>query len=46
MSPYLAYFLGIITFLVPFLIFYILSLNFTAVGSAWNVTFCDATFNP
>lgn len=44
LSPYLAYFLGIITILIPILIFYVLSLNFNSVNSAWQSFFCNSTF--
>jgi hypothetical protein len=44
MSPYLAYVLGIITILIPLLIFYVLSLNFTTVSDAWQTSFCDTSF--
>lgn len=40
LSPYLAYFLGILTILIPLLIFFVLSLNFDGVNSAWNNFFC------
>lgn len=41
MSPYLAYFLGIITILVPLLMFYVFSLNFTAIDDSWQKVFCN-----
>lgn len=40
MSPYVAYFLGIITILIPLIIFYVLSLNFNSVSDAWDRAFC------
>lgn len=40
MSPYLAYFLGIITIMIPLLVFFVLSLNFNAINDAWDSVFC------
>lgn len=40
MSPIVAYLLGIVTILVPFLIFYALSLNYTGVNQTWDDLFC------
>jgi len=42
LSPYLAYFLGIITILVPLIVFFVLSFNFNSVNDAWQSTFCNA----
>lgn len=41
LSPYLAYFLGIVTILIPLLIFFVLSFNFNAVNDVWQGVFCD-----
>lgn len=41
MTPYIAYLLGVITILIPIMIFFILSLNFNAVSNAWDNVFCS-----
>jgi hypothetical protein len=41
LSPYLAYLLGLITVLLPLLLFYILSLTFTEVQRSWSSLFCS-----
>jgi hypothetical protein len=40
-DAYLAYFLGILTLLVPLLIMYVLNLNFVGVNNAWQGLFCN-----
>ena len=41
MSPYVAFILGILVVLVPFIIFYVLSMNFTSVSNAYQDIFCN-----
>ena len=40
-SPYLSYFLGILTILIPFLILYIISFNFDITQNVWSFLFCN-----
>ena len=40
MSPYLAYALGILTFFIPLIVFYVLALTFNAANSSWNGFWC------
>jgi hypothetical protein len=41
MSPYLAYFLGLITVLVILLPFWVLSMRFRSVSGAYKSLFCN-----
>lgn len=41
MSPLVAYILGLLTILVPFLIFYVLSLNYKGTSQTWDDLFCS-----
>jgi len=41
LSPYVAYFLGILSIICPLLIFYVLTLNFTEIDTFWNYLFCS-----
>ena len=39
--PYIYFILGMFAVLVPLVIFFVLSLNFSAVDNAWNNAFCS-----
>ena len=39
-SPYVSYFLGILTILVPLIIFYILTYNYIIIDNVWFSLFC------
>lgn len=41
MEDTVAYILGILTVLVPIIVMYSLSLNFSAIDNAWDKTFCS-----
>jgi len=41
MSPYVAYFLGILTVLIIIVPFWVLSIRFESVATAYRAIFCD-----